>query len=269
MNNNNKVLCASVGVVAIGIGAIVVFGSHGLPISVGVAVAVMLLASLKLVAKLKILEELVRVERNQIEAMVSLVGALQPVVPLPQTGGWAASPDFLRETANSVLARKPTQVVEASSGLSTLIIAYCLKRNGFGRVVSLENDPKYAEKTRQLLELHGLSDFGRVIDGPNTPVKIGEKQWKWYDLAELKLDHPIDLLVIDGPQYSLQDFARYPALPLLHERFGAETMILLDDGAREDVCRVVSMWKSEFDDVEESYLELEKGAYSLIVRKDS
>jgi predicted O-methyltransferase YrrM len=78
---------------------------------------------------------------------------------------WSAAPDFLLLVAQYVLEHKPQQIVECSSGLSTVILARCCAINGCGRVVSLEHDAQFADKTRAELQRYHLMDWAEVIDG--------------------------------------------------------------------------------------------------------
>jgi predicted O-methyltransferase YrrM len=199
----------------------------------------------------------------QLEALMSVLVAIQPGRPLPQTRDWAASPDLLKLIAQAVLNGKPDLVVEASSGVSTLVIAYCLKRIGKGRVVSLEHSPEYAAASRDMIASHGLADTATVIHAPLREAEIAGDRWLWYDLDCLELAQPIDLLVVDGPPAATQHLARYPALPLLRPQLADGSTIILDDGDRNDEREIVRRWQTEFDDITCEYLPLEKGAFVM------
>lgn len=201
-----------------------------------------------------------RQDFHHLEALLSLHQTLQPVAPLPATRGWAAAPDFLKLVAETVLREKPAVVVEASSGASTLIIAYCLQRLGRGKVVSLEHEAEYATKTRAAVALHGLEAFAEVVDAPLCDVTLNGAVWRWYDTAGLQLDGPIDLLVVDGPPGTIQREARYPALPVLRDRLAPGAIALLDDARRRDEQAIVARWVREFPGLRSEFVELEKGA---------
>jgi len=200
---------------------------------------------------------------RQMEAYVSLVAALQPVHPLPTMRHWAASPDVLKEIAELVLEGSPKLVVEASSGTSTVIIALCLRKLGNGgRVLALEHDAVFAERTRRALRAQGLSDIATVTHAPLKPYLIGTTTYHWYDLDELTLDVPINLLVVDGPPGSVQRMARYPAVPLLVDQLAPDAVVVVDDGARSDERRMVQEW-TQSHAMQAEYLHLDKGAYVL------
>lgn len=159
--------------------------------------------------------------------------------------GWACTPELAALVVGQILERKPRQVVEIGSGASTVVTAYALERNGQGRVISLDHDPLYAAQTRANLAQHGHGDRATVLDAPLVPHRIGDEQWQWYDLRELVLDGPIDLLVLDGPALATQPLARYPALPLLLPHLADDAVVILDDAARSSERAVVERWLRE------------------------
>jgi predicted O-methyltransferase YrrM len=199
----------------------------------------------------------------QIESLFSIFSTLKPHLPLPTTRGWAASPDLLKEIISLTHRQKPQLVVEASSGVSTLIIAYCLQRLGTGKLISLEHEEKFAQATQNNLSLHGLEDVATVIYAPLVEVEINGSKWLWYDLTKVEIPEAIDLLIVDGPPGTTQKLARYPAVPLLYEKLSKDAMVLLDDGARSDERQIVEQWMAELKISNSEYLPLEKGAYLI------
>lgn len=200
---------------------------------------------------------------EQIESLFSIFSTLKPQLPLPTTRGWAASPDLLKEIISLTHRHKPQLVVEASSGVSTLIIAYCLQRLGTGKLISLEHEEKFAQVTQNNLSLHGLDDVATVIYAPLVEVEINGAKWLWYDLTKIEIPEAIDLLIVDGPPGTTQKLARYPALPMLHEKLSKKAIVLLDDGARADEAKIIEQWMAELKMSHSEYLPLEKGAYLI------
>ena len=201
-------------------------------------------------------------EFRQFESLLSLYSVLEPPLPLPHSRGMAASTDLLQKLVEIVLAERPSLVVEASSGVSTVIIAYCLKRLGRGTVISLEHDPKYATISRDTIAFHGLEQIATVLHAPLKELSHKAETWKWYDTHDLKLDRPVDLLVVDGPPGHLKNLVRYPALPVLYDHLSPGATIILDDGARAEEREIASRWQQEFG-LSAEYLETENGAYLL------
>ena len=197
---------------------------------------------------------------KQAESLLSVLATIRPSFPLPSTRDWSASPDLLNHLCTLVLSRRPALVVEAGSGVSTLTLAYCLKRLGRGRVISLDHDEAYAARTRALLQLHGVDDVARVVTAPLKPIALNGDTWLWYDQTALAECGEIDLLVIDGPPWTTQKLARYPALPLLYDRLAPGAIVILDDAARADERAVVARWREEFAGLACEYLDFEKGA---------
>jgi len=200
---------------------------------------------------------------RQLEALISITSILPLRHPLPPMRGWAISPDFGCLLISEILTGKPRIVVELGSGVSTLLIAYCLEKIGHGRAISFDHDVNFCEKSRAIITAHQLGNIAEVAHAPLKEVQLDTGSWDWYDTARIDPDIKIDLLVIDGPPGQIQELSRYPALPLLHAYFSDETVILLDDAARADEQSIIKMWTREFPDFEYEYNPAEKGAAIL------
>lgn len=57
------------------------------------------------------------------------------------------------------------------------------------------------------------------------------------------------MLIVDGPPGRVNKDARYPALPLLHERLNPGAHVFLDDATRPDERRILTQWLAEFPDL--------------------
>jgi Methyltransferase domain len=243
-----------------------------LPVLSGILILVVVLEMYRrLSAELSEKDQNQEYQRNQdyrqIESFLSLFFTLKPSLPLPDTRGWAASPDLLKKITEVILIEKPSLVIEASSGVSTLVIAYCLKKLGKGKVVSLEHDVKYAAISQSLISFHGLEDIATIVYAPLKGFESNDQRWLWYNTDRLKIDQPIDLLVVDGPPGNMQKLSRYPALPLLYRHLNNKSTIILDDGHREDEKKIVALWEKEFSHISSEFLDMERGAY-LIHKND-
>ena len=124
------------------------------------------LATLLLNRKLRRIRTLLRRQERLVWDSQNLFRVLGGEAPLPLPGGWAASTDILGELLRALTAQRPQLVVELGSGLSTLIIAAALKRNGAGRLISIDADADYAQQTRAQLALHGLDPWVQVRVAP-------------------------------------------------------------------------------------------------------
>lgn len=209
----------------------------------------------------------------QIEALMSIYNSLPNLKFLPATRGWAGSPDFLNKIVEIILKQKPCFVLEASSGVSSVIIGLALKMNNIGNALSLEHDTSYYEDTHKNLEFNDISDMSTVMYCPINEYLIDGETWKWYETKELTFTDKIDLLIIDGPPRTIQNLARYPAIPLLFEYFSDNIIILLDDAKRPDEIIIIEKW-IEFLEKKgckiniERYLNFEKGMVLLNVRRE-
>ncbi|MFV1974452.1 MAG: class I SAM-dependent methyltransferase [Candidatus Scalindua sp.] len=251
--------------------ALYFFGELANIISIVLALAILLMVVFDLYRRssktedlrLEIIKNEMVSQTHQVEALFSIHAFIKPVLPLPKTMGFAASPDFLSLIIETIIKNKPNLVFEAGSGVSTLITAYCLKRIGKGKIISLEHDKKYALESASLIASHGLEGFVEIIHAPLIDIELNGVTWKWYDIQGINIDMPIDILVVDGPPRSTQSLARYPALPILKDKLGNEFRILLDDAQRKDEQKAVARWKDEYPGLDCKYLELQKGAFLI------
>lgn len=181
---------------------------------------------------------------------------------LPVDPNWSAAADFLHVIARHCLANQPANIVECSSGLTTLALAGCCRLNGLGHVYSLENGAEYAEATRALLDELSLAPFATVIHAPLESSNIEGNDYLWYRLDDLKVPG-IDMLVIDGPPGFLQKHSRYPALPLLHHSLSKNCTVFLDDAARDDEKEVVERWRRLYPSADYTDIKTERGCAVL------
>lgn len=199
---------------------------------------------------------------RQLEALQGLYVELALRRSLPDTRGWAASPDFLLELVRHARAAHPLTVVECSSGTSTLVLARCMQLNGAGKVYSLEHDLHFAEQTRHQLHQHGLHGWAEVLYAPLLPHSLDGERWPWYATEGLPAAG-IDMLVIDGPPQASRAQARFPAGPLLFPRLSDGAAVFLDDAARTDELAIVQRWQDAYPDLALSSRQCEKGCAVL------
>lgn len=189
---------------------------------------------------------------------------------LPPLRGWAASPDVLLELHSCLMKKKPLIVVELGSGASSVVIADALKQNGVGRLISIDHDQYYADKTKQALREAGLENWVDLRIGGLTAwhgnhlnSDTADKPSLWYPQELFEGITSIDLLWIDGPPGATCLYSRYPAVPALISRFSAEIEIWLDDSARAEEKRICEKWAEEYGLAFEN-LPMEKGLGRLI-----
>jgi predicted O-methyltransferase YrrM len=214
-------------------------------------------------------EQLTEMRRNafddfrQVESLLSLFATLKPELPLPPLRDHSMSPDLLRCAVELMLHNKPRVVVELGGGASTVFVAYCLKRIGQGKLLSIDHDPAFADKTRTMIEHHGLSEYATVLCRPLEPLRIRGNEYLWYSVHASDMDGPIDFLLIDGPPYHVHPLARYPALPVMLPYMTANAVAILDDANRPEELRIIDLWASEFPELSMEKLETEKGGLRI------
>lgn len=156
---------------------------------------------------------------------------------------WAADPAFADEVVRRLVGLRPRRVVECGSGWTTVLMAACLGEIGRGRVVALEHEQRYADRTRELLAAAGCADRATVIHAPLEPLRLEGQESLWYSLDRADgIEAPIDVLVVDGPPASVAPAARRPGVPVLRDRLGDDWVILLDDGFRREEAEIARSW---------------------------
>jgi predicted O-methyltransferase YrrM len=243
------------------------FGSAAVLAVVTVALAIALWAQFESMRRTS--EQLTELRKNafddfrQVESLLSLFATLKPDLPLPPLRDHSMSPDLLRIAVEIMLERRPRVTVELGSGASTIFLAYCLKRIGSGKIISVDHDPIFAEKTRAMIGQHGLSDYAKVLSRPLEPLRMRGNEYVWYSIHPSDTEGPIDLLVIDGPPYHTHPLARYPALPVMLPYMTQNSVAILDDANRPEEQRIMELWRAEFPELSMEILETEKGALRI------
>lgn len=208
------------------------------------------------------------VRYRRTEAWLAIYSVVHPRLPLPPIEPYMATPELLRHVLHLTLERKPRLIVELGSGVSTLIAAYGAEQLEGCRIVSVDHEAQYCEATRALLASHGLDQRVRLIHAPLVPVECGAHRSRWYDPQVLnatiqETGAEIGLLLVDGPPGMDQRLARFPALPLLHQRLAPECTVLVDDARRPDEREMVRLWMEQFPGFSARRFATEKGAVVL------
>lgn len=203
---------------------------------------------------------------HDLEAVENLRAVLDGRQPLPPRDGWSISPDALDAILHRVLEHRPRGILEVGSGFSTVLLAGCVRLLGAGHVVSLEHEPAYADRTRRLLEQHGLSSHATVLTRELRDQVIDGVEVPWYAVTEEDLPASIDLLFVDGPPGTVAPEARWPALPRVAQRLTGGALVILDDADRPGEDRTVTRWSEHpvVDSVER--LDHQRGTAILRVR---
>ena len=161
---------------------------------------------------------------------------------LPNLGSWKADTGLLTLLIDHILEHKPRLVVEFGTGASTLIIARALEKAGGGRLISFEQHPDFVDATRNWLAEYGLEADLRAV-----PLAAPTDGWPglWYDHGHLPEE--IDLMVIDGPPWTIHPLTRGSA-SCLFDSVAPGGTIMLDDAARPGERLVAWRWKRDHPD---------------------
>jgi len=205
---------------------------------------------------------------ERIESLIFLHHSVNPKIPLPFDNSWAAAPDILNRLVVEIYNCRPKFILDIGGGISTIIMGYCLKQLGEGKIISLEHNEDYYAEMKKMVNNHDLNQIIEVEHSPLKRVRIGDRDWEWYDIETLKLEQKIDLMFVDGPPGILHKHSRYPAIPLLEKYLHPASVVILDDGKRLEEREIVELWKNKYKNANVKYIDNIKGAFiiSNIVR---
>jgi len=174
---------------------------------------------------------------GRIEYKRALLDRLElPYDALPYLGSWKADMGLLTLVTDHIFERRPQLVVEFGAGASTLVLARALQLAGGGRLISFDQHQSFVDATRDW-----LADYGLVADLRAVPLRPLE-DWPglWYDHGPLP--HDIDLMLIDGPPWSIHPLTRGGA-EILFDHVAPGGTVMLDDGARPGERFVARRWR--------------------------
>jgi len=163
---------------------------------------------------------------------------------LPHLGSWKADVGFLRHIVREIARLRPAQVVELGAGASTLVAARALALHGGGQLTSFDQHGGFVDATRTWLAEHGLN-----ADLRHAPLTSESADWpgRWYALDALP--ERIDLLIIDGPPWSVHPLVR-GAADSLFARLSPNAVVLLDDAARPGERIVAHRWRQRWPHID-------------------
>ncbi|SMX98912.1 Methyltransferase domain-containing protein [Brevibacterium iodinum ATCC 49514] len=185
------------------------------------------------------------VETQQTEALLQLLPKITPRWLLPPLGRWALDARAMLHLAQIFEDKRPSRVLELGSGTSSVWMGYLAEKLG-AQIVSVEHDEEFAERTEELLGLHGLNDVVTVKRAPLEPLRLGDVDYAWYATGALSDLEDVDLVLVDGPVGSTNRWARYPAVPMLWAALARDAVVVLDDSPRADEEDALDAWTAEY-----------------------
>jgi predicted O-methyltransferase YrrM len=184
--------------------------------------------------------------------------------------GHAITPETLKLIQHIVDSTGVRSVLELGSGISTLLLSNDFRRRGGGRVLSFDDDARWAEQTRQRLQHEKLDGIAEVRVAPLVEVEAGGRRSRWYDLAALEPDARFDLILVDGPpSWQGDTLARLPALYRLRRHLSDNGLLVLDDAARPGERTVGEHWRRDFPDLHFRMVHTGRGLLVASVQKST
>jgi len=166
---------------------------------------------------------------------------------LPNLGSWKADTGFLHRIVDAVEELRPRNVVELGAGASSLVCARALQLHGGGTLHSFDQHAGFVGATREWLQGEGVD--ARLHHAPLEPAAEGSSNrfpGSWYAVSELP--EVIDLLIIDGPPWTVHPLVRGGA-EVLFDRLSPGAMVLLDDASRPGERVVARRWAENWPDM--------------------
>ena len=214
--------------------------------------------------KLGMIEERQIKDFRQLQYIIYISNFLETKSILPEIRTeWSIYPDFTALIFKKIKTHQANSILELGSGSSTILVAYYLKKQGQGKLISLEHDIKHYNKTKELLKLHELINYVDLIYAPFKKTVLKGFEGDWYDISALTKELKIDLLIVDGPPGYLNKQARYPAIPQLVNFLSKNAIIILDDCNRQDEKEIISRWQDEYRVFEVEKMHTENGTVIL------
>ena len=169
--------------------------------------------------------------------------------------GMAAQLRFLEEVVQRALTT-PGPILECGSGLTTLMLSLLAGQRGVD-VWTLEHFPDWHARVSDTLARYNLPQINNIL----APLKdYGE--FSWYDAPLARFPERFALVVCDGPPGQTKG-GRVGLVPVLKDRLGPGTVILLDDANREAEAQAMASWAEviTFDSV---LHDQERGQFAVL-----
>jgi len=165
-------------------------------------------------------------------------------------GLWALCANSLNHLEREIIERRPSCILEMGSGVSTLALqAFCAPLREAGhdvRIISVEQEERFAIETRDRLKKHGLAHGVDVVVCPHHDrLGVFGRDIVGYDFAMLPdrlAGDMADFVVIDGPFGP--PGSRVAVLPDLlgFGLLAPNAYFLMDDALRDGELWVYDIW---------------------------
>jgi len=210
--------------------------------------------------KKSVLDQLIKSTANvakQLESYMALQNYLVHGTKPLNYHGWPISPDIALFLIEQIEQNDYDLIIEFGSGTSTALFANVIKHkkkksknSNLKKVVTFEHNEEYYEKTKALLEQHGVAKYSDLVLAPLVEYKYEESEFMYYDcvakLEELATLGSIGkiLVLVDGPPGITCPLARFPVLLHLLNAFkNIQIHLALDDYNRDEEKRTAQKWE--------------------------
>ena len=152
--------------------------------------------------------------------------------------GYVADPEYLDDVVRrSATTSKP--ILECGSGITTLLLGLFAAARGVP-VWSLEHDPEWYGRTAAMITRYQIENIHLLL----SPLR-SYGDFSWYDPPLNRMPKHFGMVVCDGPPSKTTPGERYGLLPVMRDRLGPGSVILLDDIEKGKVNGVVHRWQEE------------------------
>ncbi|GAA1722667.1 class I SAM-dependent methyltransferase [Brachybacterium phenoliresistens] len=182
-----------------------------------------------------------RAETQDVEALLQLYRSIEPRWIMPSLGRWALNARSMLHLSTLVRDRRPNRILEVGGGSSTIWLGYLCEEIG-ATMISVDHDGKFLERTRYLVERHGLGHVVETRLGPIEDREIDGAAFSWYAEEAFRDVDGVEFFFVDGPPSSTGKMARFPALPAMLSRLSDDAVVVLDDAERKDEVEAVTRW---------------------------
>jgi predicted O-methyltransferase YrrM len=104
----------------------------------------------------------------------------------------------LAEIYKYIKEKKPKEILECGTGISTIVMALALKENGDGHITSMESEENYFEIAASLLPV-SLSKYVEIIFSP--VIEDSYSLFRGCRYKDIPLEKQYDFVFVDGPSY--------------------------------------------------------------------
>ena len=165
-----------------------------------------------------------------------------------ELGAWALGARTINLLEREVLRVRPELVLEFGSGISTVCLAQFMSDlhgpGGGVRILSIDQDDRYAAATRALLKEAGLAGAARVIACPLSQQTIEGYTANCYTMpaADILAEYKgrAEMILVDGP--AAENGAQFGTLPLGRAYAAHRARFLLDDALRDGELDTMRRW---------------------------